>query len=237
MARKPRFNLIDVPQHVVQRGNNKQACFYSEKDYRFYLKCLAKYSEKYHCLIHAFVLMGNHVHLLVTPQKTFSVSHMMQAIGAKYVPYFNNTHERTGTLWEGRFKSNLVDTNHYLLACMRYIELNPVRAGMVTTPNEYLWSSYQTNACAKKTSLITPHPTYLALSSDKIARHANYLQLFSDALGYKQLHNIRESLNRGLVLGSDQFKERIETMTNRPVTPGKAGRPAVKEGRGFYYLY
>jgi len=237
MARKPRFNLIGVPQHVVQRGNNREPCFYAEDDYQFYLDCLEEFSGKYNSLIHAYVLMTNHVHMLVTPQQENAVSKMMQSVGAKYVRYINKVYKRTGTLWEGRYKASLVDTNNYFLVCMCYIELNPVRASMTEVPSEYKWSSYRANAYADNVDCITCHPIYMALSDAKEERLYNYRELFSNALNYEQLHDIRASLNQELVLGSSRFKEKIEIMINRRVVPGKAGRPSVKEVQGLYYVY
>jgi len=146
MARKPRVFLQGVAQHVVQRGNNREPCFFAEADYQFYLECLAESATKYACQLHAYVLMTNHVHLLVTPENESSLSGMMQSLGRRYVRYVNHTYKRTGTLWEGRYKSSLVQSENYLLTCSRYIELNPVRANMVETPAEYRWSSYGHNA-------------------------------------------------------------------------------------------
>jgi len=234
MARKPRFNLVGVPQHVIQRGNNREPCFYAEEDYRFYLDCVEEFSKKYNCLLHAYVLMTNHVHMLVTPNQEYAVSQMMQSVGAKYVRYINHTYKRTGTLWEGRYKASLVDTNNYLLVCMCYIELNPVRAGMTGVPGEYKWSSYRANAYGECSSCITQHPVYIELSKDKEERLFNYRELFLGKLAYDQLHDIRDALNQELVLGDSCFKEKIEMMTNRRAVPGKPGRPIVKEGEGYY---
>ena len=139
MPRKPRFNLIGIPQHVIQRGNNREPCFYAEQNYRRYLDDLREVAEKYRCRIHAYVLMTNHVHILVTPMVEYGISQMMQALGRRYVYYINMTYKRTGTLWEGRFKASLIDSDAYLLTCMRYIELNPIRANMVSHPGEYQW--------------------------------------------------------------------------------------------------
>jgi len=155
MARKPRFNVIGVPQHVIQRGNNREPCFFAEEDYRYYVECLEESAKKFGCLIHGYVLMTNHVHLLVTPQVDYGVSQMMQSVGRKYVRYINYQYRRTGTLWEGRYKASLVDSENYLLTCMRYIELNPVRAGMIELPGEYRWSSYSTNGYGKEDACIT----------------------------------------------------------------------------------
>ena len=165
MPRKPRINLVGIPQHIVQRGNNREACFYAEEDYRRYLDNLQTSAKKYDCRIHAYVLMTNHVHILATPMTEHGVSEMMQTVGRRFVYYMNKTYKRTGTLWEGRFKSSLVDSDCYLFTCMRYIELNPVRASMVDHPSEYKWSRYHTNGLGETNSLIENHPLYVALDS------------------------------------------------------------------------
>jgi len=165
MGRRPRINLVGVPQHVIQRGNNREPCFYSNEDYTAYLEFLKIAAEKTNCHVHAYVLMTNHVHLLVTPMEDYGVSALMQSLGKRYVQYINKTYKRTGTLWEGRFKSSLVDSNNYLFTCMRYIELNPVRAHMIDVPSEYCWSSYSFNAMSIVNELLIPHPLYLELGS------------------------------------------------------------------------
>ena len=237
MARKPRFNLIGVPQHVIQRGYNREPCFYAEEDYRFYVECLEESARKFGCLIHAYVLMTNHVHLLVTPQVDYGVSQMMQSVGRKYVRYINHQYRRTGTLWEGRYKASLVDSENYLLTCMRYIELNPVRAGMVELPGEYKWSSYSANGYGKDDACITEHPLYEELGSKRETRCHAYRSLFAQYQDYTQLHEIQEAVNQELVLGKGYFKEKIEAMVDRSVTPGKPGRPRVEESEGYYYVY
>lgn len=164
MPRKPRMYLPDVPCHVIQRGNNREASFFTVRDYQFYLECLHDASQRYGVLIHAYVLMTNHVHLLVTPIKKHSISSVMQSIGRRYVQYINQTYRRTGTLWEGRHKASLVDEENYLLTCMRYIELNTVRANLVSQPSEYRWSSYRCNASTEENKLIFRHSTYESLA-------------------------------------------------------------------------
>jgi len=237
MPRKPRFNLIGIPQHVIQRGNNREPCFYSEEDYRRYLDDLKKSAEKFDCRIHAYVLMTNHVHLLVTPMVDFGVSQMMQALGRRYVYYVNRTYKRTGTLWEGRYKSSLVDSEQYLLTCMRYIELNPVRASMVDHPGEYKWSSYHTNAKnGGDDPFIEAHPSYLILGNIEDERKKAYRELFRHHMDNEALHEIRESLNQELVLGRSYFKDKIEEMTNRKTRPGQPGRPKVEEEEGVYLV-
>ena len=165
MLRRPRLMLPNVPLHLIQRGNNRQVCFVADEDFRFYLDWLKEYADKTGCRIHAYVLMTNHVHLLVSSPSANGVGAMMKALGQRYVQYVNRTYQRSGTLWEGRFRSCLTQDEVYLLSCMRYIELNPVRAGMVVHPGEYRWSSYRCNAQGEADPLISPHSIYAALAS------------------------------------------------------------------------
>jgi putative transposase len=229
MPRKPRFNLIGVPQHVIQRGKKLEPCFYHSSDYYRYLSDLKTSAEKYDCRIHAHVLMSNHVHLLVTPMQDAGVSHMMQALGQRYVTYINKTYHQSGTLWDGRYKSSLVDSGQYLLNCMRYIELNPVRASLVERPGDYQWSSYHVNAQHLSSSFIEPHPGYNSLGNTKEDCQATYRELFNHALENDVLQDIREALNQELIYGRAEFKEKIEAITKRQVRPGKPGRPSIEE--------
>ena len=210
MARKRRFTLPGIPQHIVQRGHNREPCFYADSDYYCYLDNVKLSAKRNHCVIHAYCLMTNHVHLLITPMTSYGVSHFMQDIGRKYVRYVNHTYRRSGTLWEGRFKAGLVDSEAYLLTCMRYIELNPVRAGMVEHPGDYQWSSYAVNAYGRDNSIILPHPMYLALGENDASRKQAYRELFRHHIDNDQLHAIREALNQELVLGRDDFKLKIQ---------------------------
>jgi len=236
MPRKPRFNLIGIPQHVIQRGNNREPCFYAEQDYRRYLGDLQEVAKKYHCRIHAYVLMTNHVHILVTPMVEHGISQMMQALGRRYVYYIKKTYKRTGTLWEGRYKSSLIDSDGYLLTCMRYIELNPIRANMVSHPGEYKWSSYQANAQNGVDPLIGYHPLYTALGPTDEVRQSAYRELFRHHIDNETIHEIRESLNHELVLGCSYFKEKIEKMTERQTRFGHPGRPKIEEEEAIYYV-
>ena len=218
MPRLPRFLLPGQPQHVIQRGNDRQTIFRVDKDYHFYLKKLTEAAEKHQCDIHAYVLMTNHVHLLVTPHKNNSIGKMMQSLGRCYVQYFNNCYHRTGTLWEGRYKATLIDTEQYLLTCMRYIELNPVRADqMVDHPSKYPWSSYRYNALGQQNHLLTPHREYKRLGASDADRQAGYRQLFRGLIPQMTLKAIREATNKAWVLGSDRFKEQMKQELNRPV--------------------
>jgi putative transposase len=234
MPRKPRFNLPGVPQHVVQRGNNREPCFLGEGDYRRYLDDLRDVSQKSGCQLHAYVLMTNHVHLLITPETRYGIGQMMQALGRRYVYFVNHTYRRTGTLWEGRYKASLIDSEPYLLICMRYIELNPVRAGMVRHPGEYGWSSYAANAQGKVDPLITRHAMYLALDSSEEGRQRAYRELFRHHMDHEELHSIRDALNHELVLGRSHFKDRVEAMTRRQARQGTPGRPRAEEEAGEY---
>ena len=224
MARLPRVCPVGVPQHVIQRGNNRQVCFASEQDFAAYAGWLKEYSKKYQVEIHAWVLMTNHVHLLCTPRAENAVSLMMQSLGRSYVQYFNFSYKRTGTLWEGRFKSCLVQEENYLLQLYRYIELNPVRAGMVEQPSDYIWSSYQINALGKISELCTPHLLYLALGSGAIERQLNYRELFKYHVEGKLLEEIRSAANKGMALGNERFEAEIESLTGRRMTAKKMGR-------------
>jgi len=225
MARMPRVELLDVPQHIIQRGNNRQVCFASEEDCAAYCHWMQEYSEKHGVELHAWVLMTNHVHLLCTPRKLKAISLFMQSLGRRYVQYFNSKYRRSGTLWEGRFKSCLVQQERYLLELYRYIELNPVRAAMVEDPAEYHWSSYQINGLGKQSALCTPHTIYTSLAKDKPSRLVRYRSLFKNHVKADLLADIRTTLNKGMALGSSKFKEEVERLTNRRVTEGKRGRP------------
>jgi len=225
MARLVRVSPVGVPQHIIQRGNNRQICFGGEEDMKAYLNWLKEFSKKYNVDVHAWVLMTNHVHISCTPQDERAIRRMMQSIGRMYVRYYNYTYQRTGTLWEDRFKASLVQSERYLLELYRYIELNPVRADMVDDPAEYSWSSYACNGLGIKTELQTPHSEYLSLGKTKEKRLENYRALFKAHVNAALLKGIRESVNKGLALGSDRFKAQIEALTDRRLTPGKAGRP------------
>jgi putative transposase len=226
MPRRLRLCPAGIPQHVVQRGNNRVGCFTSDADKKAYAHWLQEASVKYSVQIHAWVLMTNHVHLLVTPLEEMAISRMMQFLGRYYVSYFNHTYQRTGTLWEGRFHSCLVQEETYLLACQRYIELNPVRAGMVEDPADYGWSSYQVNGLGVDSKLITAHRLYLELGHTKAKRIANYRALFKPHVEGVLLSNIRFALNAGLVLGTEEFISKVQALTDRQVRPKRRGRPS-----------
>ena len=223
MARLPRLCVAGVTQHVIQRGVNRQICFASEEDLAAYAYWLLESSNKYDVAVHAWVFMTNHVHLLVTPSSLDGISKMMQMLGRYYVRYFNHSYKRTGTLWEGRFKSCAVEAEKYLLSCYRYIELNPVRAGMVDLPSEYKWSSFSANGLGQKTQLCTPHDLYNALGNNVQQRASAYNELFKSQLDVKFIDNIRTASNKGMAIGSDRFKDEIEILSGRRVRSMKRG--------------
>jgi len=199
MARLPRFDMPGVAQHIVQRGNDRLPCFAAELDYIRYLQDLRDVAQENDCNIHAYVLMTNHVHLLATPHKVGAVSDMMQALGRRYVGYFNRQYHRTGTLWEGRFKSCLVDSEDYVLRCYRYIELNPLRARMVDSPSGYRWSSYRCNAEGLCDLIIKPHETYSSLGKCDADRRLFYSEFVMEATAEAEMMEIRSYLQQGRV--------------------------------------
>ena len=223
MARLPRFVIPGQPQHVIVRGNNREPIFYADEDYRFYLEKLQEACRKHECDVHAYVLMTNHVHLLLTPQREGSISKVIQMLGRYYVQYFNFTYERTGTLWEGRYKATLIDSEVYALICYRYIELNPVRAKMVEHPAAYPWSSYPYNALGEVDELLVPHQVYQQLGDHDSQRQKAYRALFRARIPNQTLEEIRAATNKAWVLGSEPFKRQIESQLNRPAVPRSRG--------------
>ena len=226
MPRKLRMYLPDVPCHVIQRGHNRSACFFCDDDYRYYSGCLDDARQKYNVAVHAYVLMTNHVHLLMTPSDSIGISKVMQSLGRRYVQYINKTYKRSGTLWEDRHKASLINKEAYLLTCYKYIELNPVRAGMVEHPGDYPWSSYRYNAYGEYNRLLSAHELYLQLDRDRALREANYRELFSIDVGKEQLHAIRTAANFSMPLGNDRFKAGIEATLKRKIGYAKRGKPA-----------
>lgn len=219
MARLPRFVLLGHPQHVIIRGNNRDPIFTADEDYRFFLDKLLDACKKHQCDIHAYVLMTNHVHFLMTPHHENGISKTIQMLGRYYVQYFNYTYRRSGTLWEGRYKASLIDSEAYALICYRYIELNPVRANMVSHPAEYPWSSFRANALGGNDKLLTPHPLFLALGNTDVERQIAYQSLFKAHLDDKTLEEVRAALNKAWVLGSADFKDKIAGLLNRRASP------------------
>lgn len=229
MPRRARIICGGMPHHIIQRGNNRSACFFAERDYQLYLEYLAEGAGRYHCDVHAYVLMTNHVHLLATPEDEDGLSLMMRYLGSRYVQYVNQGYQRTGTLWEGRFKSSLIDSERYLLTCYRYVELNPVRAGMVNDPVSYRWSSCGAHAYGRPNLVLRDHPCYLALGRTAAKRQQAYRDLFQNRIGAAALQAIRTFVNSGLALGGECFKDQIEEMIDRSVRNGKPGRPRRKD--------
>jgi putative transposase len=223
MARRLRYILPGVAVHMVQRGVNRTACFRAEADYLVYLSHLRQLSVKHDCAVHAYCLMTNHVHLLVTPGAAQSCTRLMRDLGRLYVPYFNRRHGRTGTLWEGRFRSCIAESARYVLACYRYIELNPVRAKMVGHPEAYLWSSYAANSGARQDPFLMMHPEFLALASDADKRHGAYRGLFAEKMDEALLEAIREATNSGYPLASERFKNSVIAPLGWKTAPAKPG--------------
>jgi putative transposase len=214
-----------MPQHVIQRGVDRQATFFDPRDYRLYLDTLHTAARRYCCAVHAYVLMTNHAHLLLTPGTERALPLLMQAMGRGYVQKLNRQYNRTGTLWQGRYKASLVQDDRYLLTCYRYIELNPVRAGMVRHPADYPYSSFGHNATGKTDAVLTTHPIYQSLAATPEQRQAAYRALFADEIEPELLALVRDTTNACRILGNDRFKNQIEAMLGRSVRPGKAGRP------------
>jgi putative transposase len=225
MARKPRMYLPDVPAHIVQRGNNRNACFFSDDDYLYYLEVLGQGLRRYGVKLHAYCLMTNHVHLLMTPMDKVGISRVMQHLGRLYVLYINRTYRRSGTLWEGRHKASLVNSEEYLLTCYRYIDLNPVAAGMVNTPEQYHWSSYRWHAWGSKNKFIHDHALYQKLGPTIKDRQCAYRDLLKLQIPDEDIHKIKKCLDYNYPLGNDRFKQEIETALGRAVGHNQRGRP------------
>ncbi|MFT3790911.1 MAG: transposase [Rudaea sp.] len=230
MARLPRFDLADIPQHVVQRGNNRLPCFLDDGDRSRYLTLLKDALLKNRCRLHAYVLMSNHVHLLVTPPETGAIGRMMQQLGRNYVSLFNARHHRTGTLWEGRYKACLVDNEDYVLRCYRYIELNPVRACMIDDAAAYRWSSCAANTGLLLCSDLHPHPAYLALGADIAERCQAYRGLLEETMPYDVIQQIRVYLQQQRALGRDSFQNMVAAKMRRFAGIRPAHRPCSQDG-------
>ncbi len=229
MARLPRLTLPGYPHHVIQRGNNRQAIFASQADHRTLLDLLHENARKFDVAIHAYVLMNNHFHLLGTPQTTEGLPQMMQAVGRRYVRYFNDAQQRSGTLWEGRYKSTLIQAEHYLLACMAYMDLNPVRAGLVAQPQDYPWSSYGHYTGQRIDKLNTPHVLYWELGNTPFAREAAYAELVQSGINPVQQAALTDTVLRGWALGDSNFVDDLQKKTGRRVTKNLAGRPVLEQ--------
>jgi len=233
MARLPRYVIPGQPQHLIQRGNNRQPIFAAEADYQFFRDALVEASRRHGLAIHAYVWMTNHIHLLATPEFDDSISKVFQSVGRKYVQYFNFTCQRSGTLWEGRYRATVVDSERYLLTLMRYIELNPVRAGMVAAPQDYPWSSYRRNALGESgpnADWLTPHGEYTRLGLDDLARRGRYRALFAAAIDPADLSQIRDCTHKGWALGGERFQLAIEALGQRRAASKGVGRPRKRGG-------
>ncbi len=234
MARLPRYIIPGQPQHIIQRGNNRQDIFVSDEDYQFFRDALVDACVKHDLAVHAYVWMTNHIHLLATPDAADSISKVFQSVGRRYVQYFNFNNKRSGTLWEGRYRATVVDSERYLLTVMRYIELNPVRAGMVAHPRDYSWSSYAHNAggdTGKNVDWLTPQREYLRLGRTVQARQEAYRQLFKAAVTKDDLKSIRDSTHKGWALGSERFIKKIEALSQRRAVSKGVGRPKMKDDK------
>ncbi len=227
MARQPRLSLAGYPHHIIQRGNNRQVIFMDIADREFFLELLAVHSKQFGVAIHSYVLMDNHVHLLATPDVAEALPGMMQAVGRRYVRYFNDRHHRTGTLWDGRYKSTLVQSESYLLTCMAYLDLNPVRAGMVAQASDYPWSSFGHYTGRRQDKLITPHPLAWELGNTPFAREAAYAALVQGGLAHHQQSAITDSALYGWALGDAEFVAHLQKKTPRRLVKGRAGRPKL----------
>lgn len=227
MARLPRLTLAGYPHHIVQRGNNRQVIFADSQDFATMLALLAENAQKFAVAIHAYVLMDNHFHLLATPATAEALPLMMQAVGRSYVRYFNQRHGRSGTLWEGRYRSTLIQAERYLLACMVYIDLNPVRAGLVAQPGAWPWSSHQHYLGQRIDKLVTPHALYWALGNTPFAREAAYAALVQAGIGSAEQVALTDAALRGWALGDADFVAELQKKSPRRVTKAKPGRPAA----------
>jgi putative transposase len=224
-----RIHVDGFPRRIVLRGHNREACFFDDGDRLAYRGWLQEVLARERCRMHADVLMTNHVHLLLTPEQAERVPQVLISVGRRYVQYVNHTYGRTGTLWDGRYKSSLILAEMDLLLCRRYVELNPVRAGMVADPALYRWSSYRANALGEPDALLTPHALYLGLGDDEETRRAAYRELFRIALDDQPLGDLRLALNEDLPVGNDRFHREIEAMTGQRRELRKRGRPQKQD--------
>lgn len=229
MPRRARLRAAHIPWHVYDRGNNRGPCFVDDEDRDRYLGLVAEAANANNCAVHAYTLMGNHVHFVLTPGDEFGPSRMMKLVNERYVPYFNKRHERTGSLWEGRFKSHLVESESYLLTLQHYVEANPVRASMVEHARDYEWSSYRTNAHGRLSLIVKPHPLFVSLGRDDLERQRMYRAWFEGGITEQELDLIRNSLRGGFVLGRPSFVERMEAALGKTVRRGEDGRPSKRE--------
>lgn len=227
MARLPRIDLPGIPQHVRQRGNNRLPCFLDDNDRRNYLDALGEALIDTDCRLHAYVLMGNHVHLLLTPPESGATGRLMQQLGRRYVRLFNARHRRSGTLWEGRYKACLVDSEHYLLRCARYIDLNPVRARITANPSDYRWSSCAALCGLRHDALLSIHSAQRALGRTPRERSGAYAALLEEAISEEEQQEISLYLQQQRAWGRDDFRAMVEATTQRFAAPRPAHRTAA----------
>lgn len=225
MARLPRLTVPGYPHHLIQRGNNRQAIFASTDDYQILLGMLAEDASRFEVDLHAYVLMSNHFHLLATPGTESSLPLLMQSVGRRYVRYFNQRQGRSGTLWEGRYRSTVIQADRYLLACMVYLDLNPVRASIAAAAGDYPWSSHAHYSGRLHQKILTPHPLVWSLGNTPFAREAAYSEMVAAGIGQDEQQALTDSAISGWALGSDDYIRDLQARTDRRVAKGKAGRP------------
>jgi putative transposase len=225
MARQPRLVLPNQPHHIIQRGNDNQLIFRDDEDHQRFHDWLRESAKFYHVAIHAYVLMPNHLHLLATPSDADGLAAMMQKVGRLYVPWFNNKYGRSGTLFQGRFRTSVIDPDAYFLACILYIELNPLRSQLAFDPLDYRWSSYAHHAGVRPDPLITDHAKYWELGNTPFQREAAFIELAQQGMSGQELDTINAAVLKGAPLGSHQFKVELEHKTKRQILPAKRGRP------------
>ena len=227
MARLPRYTIKNQPQHIIQRGLDGQDIFIDNDDYEFYWECLCDAAAANNLKVHAYILMPDHVHLLASPGNERSIPKTLQSLGRRYVQHFNDNHESSGSLWEGRYRATVLDSKEYLITCSRYIELNGVRAGLVEHPKEYDWSSYAHNALGRKDPLISEHRIYKKLATWVKPAHKVYRTLFKNRISTAELEIIRDATNKGWALGNQKFVKKIEKLGGRRATQLPRGRPRL----------
>lgn len=238
MSRLGRYFVADQPLHVIQRGNNRQAIFFTDDDYQLYRGWLGETAKTYGCSLHAYVLMTNHVHLLLTPRDKDSLPRMMQSLGRRYVRTINKLYGRSGTLWEGRYRAAPIDGDTYFFACCRYIELNPVRARMAKHPGDYPWSSYRAHALGEADQLVSESVQFQRLGRTAVERQKSYRALFRNKLDVSLIDDLRAATNGGWAFGDTRFREEIAEAAGRRATPQPKGRPqsAKKDKRQLNLL-
>ncbi len=233
MPRIARNVVSDIPYHIIHRGNNRQKIFFCDDDYKYFLSLLKEARKEYRCKLYSYVLMPNHIHLLMeSPRVSENLAKSIKLIAQKCTQYINKIHKRTGTLWEGRFKSSLVSKDNYLLACSRYIEMNPVRADIVKEPEDYKWSSYRYKIEQEKGNILVDSdrdPVYMSLGKNDIERQRSYQKWFKESIPSQEWDLIRKAVNKGSVFGSSQFKEKLEKLLGRRLEIRDRGRPKMRK--------